>query len=209
MRETAARYDLPCHTARVRWVETVACRLRVRSRGRRRPCDPWMPGNRVVRDGEREYDEDMARDGTGSAARLHLPRRTTARGEAGHETSPRCGAALCRVRPAAGPSDARAAAGRPAGARVPALPPGGVAAAAPGAPGSGAGRAPSGRGRSDRPDRAAGERLAARGEIPAALPVAPGGAGGGAPSAGVGLTVLPPIPRTGLLGSTLRGRYAT
>ena len=136
------------------------------------------------------YDDDeMASGGTGTAARFQLPRRTTARRAAGHGPAVRPGAALRGVRSLAGSAHSRTAARRPAAARLPALPRDGAAAAAFGARGAGVGRAASARVlRPERPDRAAGERPAPRGEVPAAVPVAPRGAGGCAAGAGVGLS---------------------
>ena len=133
------------------------------------------------------YDDEMARGGIGAAARFQLLRRTTASRAAGHGPAVRPGAALRGVRSVAGSSHSRTAARRPAAAGLPALPRDGVAAAAVGARGAGAERAASDRVRPERPDRAAGERPAPRGEVPAALPVAPRGAGGRAARSGVGL----------------------
>ncbi len=133
------------------------------------------------------YDDEMARGGIDTAARPQLQRRAAARRAAGRGPAVRTGAALRGVRPLAGPAHSRTDARRPAPARLPALPRGGVAAAAVGARMAGAERAASDRVRPERPDRAAGERPAPRGEVPAALPVTPRGAGGRAARSGVGL----------------------
>ena len=169
--------------------------------GRRAEPQATNGGPHSTRDG-RGYDEDMARGGERPATRFHRRQHAVAR-ETGRGLSSRSGAAVRDVRPAAGPADPGPAARWAPGTRLSPLPPGGVAAAARGAPGSGAERAAPNRGRSGRPDRSAGERPAARGEVPTAVPVAPAGAGGGAPGAGVGLTALPPILCTEVLDLTV------
>lgn len=186
MRRPAAGYDLPCHTARVRWVEAVACRPE-------RPRPPaldsrWVEARQTL--GTRwgkGYDDEMARGGIDTAARPRLQRRAAARRAAGRGPATRPGAALRGVRSLAGSAHSRTDARRPAPARLPALPRDGVAPEAVGVRGAGAERAAFDRVRPERPDRPAGERPAPRGEVPAALPVAPRGAGGCAAGSDVGL----------------------
>lgn len=188
--------------------------------GRRRPQRSAGEGKGYAGEGK-GYDEEMARGGDRPAARLHGARDPAARCEAGHAPPPFGGAAVRGVWTSAGPPELRPAARGTSGACLPALPPGGVAAAPLAAPAAGAGRGATDRGRTDRPHRSAGVRPPARGEVHPALPVAPAGAGGGAPGAGVGLTTRPPGPVTGpgagpdtctgtdLVGVTLHRRCAT